>query len=250
MSHPSASTSRPVTSKSRGICKYYTTERGCFAGRSCKFLHGQVATHTPYDEAKTCRFYAAGFCKRGAQCWFSHAKGKEKEVIDDEDDLCSICFEKPVTYGLLTGCSHIFCITCIKQWRDPSNKSVDVVESGNTKRCPMCRQPAKFIIPSSKFYAQGQEAKDAAMARYMDSMRRVSCKYFQRSLSAVPPVPFCPFGKDCFYQHRNPDGTDYITDQGVEDCMRVRSSLHPCIIKLTSTFSSSFMQPSGTRPQC
>jgi hypothetical protein len=54
------SSSRPVTSKSRGICKYYTTDRGCFAGKTCKFLHGQVATHTPYDQAKTCRFYAAG----------------------------------------------------------------------------------------------------------------------------------------------------------------------------------------------
>ncbi|KAJ7801903.1 hypothetical protein B0H14DRAFT_2894298 [Mycena olivaceomarginata] len=216
------SSSRPSTSKPRGLCKYYTTERGCFNGNKCKFLHGPAATHTPYDRAKTCRFYAAGFCKRGAQCWFSHVKGKEKEVIDDEDDLCSICFDKPDTYGLLTGCSHIFCITCIKQWRDPVNKSVDVVDSGNIKRCPMCRQPAKFIIPSSKFYAQG-EAKDAAMARYMDSMKRVPCKHFQKSLSSARAVPFCPFGKDCFYQHRNPDGSDYITTQGIDACMRVRS---------------------------
>ncbi|KAJ7077885.1 hypothetical protein B0H15DRAFT_861314 [Mycena belliarum] len=216
--------SRPVTSKPRGICKYYTTDRGCFAGQNCKFLHGPAATHTPYDQTKTCRFYAAGFCKRGAQCWFSHAKGKEKEAIEEDDDLCSICFEKPITYGLLTGCSHIFCITCIKQWRDPVDKSADVVESGNTKRCPMCRQPARFIIPSSKFYAQGQAAKDAAMTRYMDSMKRVPCRYFQKSILAVPPAPFCPFGKDCFYQHRNLDGSDFITDQGVETCMRVYAS--------------------------
>ncbi|KAJ7672628.1 hypothetical protein B0H17DRAFT_1084017 [Mycena rosella] len=223
----SGTTSRPVTSKPRGICKYYTTDptkRGCFAGSKCKFLHGEAVTHSPFDQSKTCRFYAAGFCKRGTQCWYIHAKGKEKQVIDDDDDLCSICFDKPITYGLLTGCSHIFCIACIKQWRDPINKSVDVVESGNTKRCPMCRQPAKFIIPSSKFYAQGQEAKDAAMARYMDSMRRVPCKYFQKSILAVPSVPFCPFGKDCFYQHRNLDGSDYITDQGVETGMRMYAS--------------------------
>ncbi|KAF8216309.1 hypothetical protein K438DRAFT_1703090 [Mycena galopus ATCC 62051] len=209
--------SRPVTSKSRGICQFYTTRRGCFAGTKCKFLHGD--THTPYDQAKTCRFYAAGFCKRGAQCWFNHAKGKEKEVIDEEDDLCSICFDKPVTYGLLTGCSHIFCITCIKQWRDPADKSADVVDSGNIKRCPMCRQPAKFIIPSSKFYAQG-EAKDAAMARYMDSMKRVPCKHFQKSLNSPRGIPFCPFGKDCFYQHRNADGSDHIIAQGIDACMR------------------------------
>ncbi|KAJ7281771.1 hypothetical protein C8J57DRAFT_1298515 [Mycena rebaudengoi] len=214
---------RPVTSKARGICKYYATDRGCFAGRNCKFLHGD-AKLTPYDQSKTCRFYAAGFCKRGAQCWFSHAKGKEKEVIEDEDDLCSICFEKPITYGLLTGCSHIFCITCIKEWRDPVNKSIDVVESGNTKRCPMCRQPSKFIIPSSKFFIQGQEEKDAALARYMDSMKRVPCKYFQKSLLSSPSAPFCPFGKDCFYQHHNLDGSEHILSRGVEECMRLYAS--------------------------
>ncbi|KAJ6518634.1 hypothetical protein C8R45DRAFT_1065588 [Mycena sanguinolenta] len=210
--------SRPVTSKSRGICKYYNTERGCFApAGKCKFLHGPDAIHTPYDQAKICRFYAAGFCKRGAKCWFIHTKGKEKAVdTDEEDDLCSICFDKPDTYGLLTDCSHIFCITCIKQWRDPANKSIDVVDSGNTKRCPMCRGSSKFIIPSSKFYAQG-EAKDAALARYMDSMKRVPCKHFQKSLASNRATPFCPFGKDCFYQHRNPDGTDYISTQGIDD---------------------------------
>ncbi|KAJ7224399.1 hypothetical protein GGX14DRAFT_351591 [Mycena pura] len=217
-----SATSRPATSKPRGICKYYATERGCFNGRKCKFLHGETATHTPYDQAKTCRFYAAGFCKRGPQCWFSHAKGKGSEqLIDDEDDLCSICFEKPITYGLLTHCNHVFCITCIKQWRSSVDRSLDLVESGNTKCCPMCRTPAKFIIPSSKFYAHGQAAKDAAISRYMDSMKKIPCKYFQRSLSGTS-TPFCPFGKDCFYQHRNSDGSDHIATHGVDTFMRVR----------------------------
>ncbi|KAK7030745.1 hypothetical protein R3P38DRAFT_2930257 [Favolaschia claudopus] len=215
---------RPITSKSRGICKYYATDRGCFAGNSCKFLHGEAATHTPYDQAKTCRFYAAGFCKRGNECWFSHAKGKEKEqAIEEEDDLCSICFDKPVTYGLLTGCNHIFCITCIKQWRDPATKSLDFIESGNIKCCPMCRRSAKFIIPSSQFFVEG-EAKDAAMARYMDSMKRVPCKHFQKSLFSARGTPFCPFGKDCFYQHRNADGTDHVSSLGVDECMRQYAS--------------------------
>ncbi|CAK5273946.1 unnamed protein product [Mycena citricolor] len=215
-SNPGAAvpTQRPVTSKSRGICKYYATQRGCFAGSACKFLHGPSETYTPYDKAKSCRFFAAGFCKRGSECWFAHIKGKDKGAIEDEDDLCSICFDKPVTYGLLTGCSHIFCITCIKQWRDKSNKSVDVVESGNTKRCPMCRQSARHIIPSSKFYAQGQEEKDVAMARYLASMNRIPCRYFQRSLATKSGRPSCPFGKDCFYQHRNLDGTPHKFSEG------------------------------------
>ena len=60
-------TTRPRTTKPRGICKYYTTPRGCFAGSSCKFLHGtpeqldpQNPLLTPHDESKRCIFYAQG----------------------------------------------------------------------------------------------------------------------------------------------------------------------------------------------
>ena len=32
---------------------------------------------------------------------------------------------------------------------------------------------------------------------------------------------FCPFGKDCFYQHLNNDGTEYVFKNGVGFCMKV-----------------------------
>ena len=60
---------RPVTSKARGICKYYTTPRGCFAGESCKFLHqqpdcetkeGEQPPLTPYDKSKRCKYFDQG----------------------------------------------------------------------------------------------------------------------------------------------------------------------------------------------
>ncbi|KAJ7066758.1 hypothetical protein C8F01DRAFT_982015 [Mycena amicta] len=206
------SPTRPVSSKARGICKYYLTSRGCWAGDQCKFLHG--GSHTPYDLSKTCRFYARGFCKHGAKCWFSHDR---EALIEEEDDLCSICFEKPVTYGLLTACNHIFCITCIKQWRSASNP--DVVESGNTKRCPMCRTASKFIIPSSKFYVHGQSGKDEAITRYKASMKRIPCKHFQRSLDNRS-TPFCKYGRDCFYLHRNIDGSEYVPAHGIDTFVR------------------------------
>lgn len=143
-------TQRPVTSKARGVCRYYNTERGCFAGPSCKFTHGVPAPEqlppllTPYDQSKLCKFYAGGmcwlilastnwaymylgFCKRGATCWFRHVVDKQPTIDEEQDeDLCSICFEKPATFGLLgehncqyarlqliyctAGCSHIFCL--------------------------------------------------------------------------------------------------------------------------------------------
>ena len=140
---------RPSTSKPRGLCKYYATPRGCFAGKDCKFLHGQDEKLTPYDKSKTCRYYQAGasayilftsdagsltdtvhagYCKRGDRCWFLHVDGSEGPSLPGSDAECIICYDRPVTYGLmgasksdicecfasdiriLDGCSHVLCV--------------------------------------------------------------------------------------------------------------------------------------------
>lgn len=51
-----------------------------------------------------------------------------------------------------------------------------MVESGNTKKCPMCRTSSKFITPSSRFWKEGQEGKLKAIKAYKESMARVPCK--------------------------------------------------------------------------
>ncbi|KAI0714210.1 hypothetical protein C8T65DRAFT_573653 [Cerioporus squamosus] len=216
---------RPVTSKSRGTCKYYNTSRGCYAGDRCKFLHGQSERLTPYDKSKTCNFYAAGWCRRGDKCWFVHAEPSKPIVSspepsqdsDEEELLCSICYDKPVTYGLLIGCSHVFCLPCIKSWRGTEGKSVDILEAGTTKTCPMCRTTSRFVTPSSLFFADGDPKKAEAIEKYKHSMARIKCKYFERSSRKR----FCPFGKDCFYKHENEDGTPYVFPYGVEYYMGV-----------------------------
>lgn len=218
-----------MTHHSRGICRYYNAQRGCFAGNSCKFLHGvpvqELAQNdqpllTPYDQAKECRYYQRGFCKRGELCWFKHVDSHHNQanILEEEDQLCSVCFEKPVTFGLLEGCNHIFCIGCIKKWRDPSGKPGDVVESGNTKKCPMCRTPSRFITPSSKFCIGGEKAD--AIKAYQASMGRVPCRYFQTSLAKNKNKPLCPFGRDCFYKHVKEDGTPFQFQGGVDVSMR------------------------------
>ncbi|KAL5525986.1 hypothetical protein ACEPAG_7324 [Sanghuangporus baumii] len=230
---------RPTTSKPRGTCHYFRSSRGCRNGDACKFLHGDNETLSPYDKSKTCKFYVAGFCKRGDKCWFRHINSTSGESsielvlstntgtsteLDNEDEptICSICQEKPVTYGLLEDCSHVFCLECIRGWRDPSGKTQDIVISGNTKRCPYCRKSSKFVTPSSVFYPDGDPLKATTIANYMASMSRIPCKYFERSL---PGSRFCPFGKDCFYQHKELDGTDFVFERGADYYMSKRGRL-------------------------
>ncbi|KZT27820.1 hypothetical protein NEOLEDRAFT_1059740 [Neolentinus lepideus HHB14362 ss-1] len=236
--NPEAPVFRPATSKPRGVCKYYNTARGCFAGDKCRFLHGETETITPYDRSKTCVYYAAGYCRRGDRCWFRHVlpeKAKapaessssttvDEVVSEDFDDVCSICYEKPTTYGLLVGCSHVFCIKCIREWRDASHKSSETVSSGVIKKCPYCRVEACFIAPSSLYYPEGHPGKERTIQKYKESMARVPCRYFGKS---PPNDRFCPFGRDCFYQHQNEDGTPYVFDKGLRHYLPVSCPVSP-----------------------
>ncbi|KAI0320879.1 hypothetical protein OF83DRAFT_1052227 [Amylostereum chailletii] len=222
--------SRPQTSKPRGICIHYNTDRGCRAGDSCKFLHGPDEQLTPYDKSKTCRFYIAGYCKRGDKCWFRHAipdpdsspNGLQcpPPLLLPDDNVCGICLEEPVTFGLLSGCSHVFCIECIRSWRDPKGKTEDVLCSRVNKKCPYCRTSSSLILPSSLFYPEGHPGKSLVFDRYKSSLSKVPCKYFQNS---PPKDRYCPFGCDCLYQHRNSDNTPYVFTKGVGHYMPVSS---------------------------
>ncbi|KAH7890735.1 hypothetical protein F5I97DRAFT_1799934 [Phlebopus sp. FC_14] len=213
---------RPVTSKPRGVCRYYNTARGCYAGDDCKFLHGPDERLTPHDKGKVCRYYVKGHCTRGDKCWFRHAlpilpPDDERAVFDAE--ICTICLEKPTTYGLLTNCSHVFCLQCIRQWRDPVGKSADSITSGAIKCCPLCRAISRFVTPSTHFFPQGNPQKKVVIDAYKASMARVPCRYFQAT--SLTGKPCCPFGTDCFYQHLNPDGTPHIFRHGAKQAMNI-----------------------------
>jgi len=113
---------------------------------------------------------------------------------------CGICFEvvmdKNRRFGLMPGCDHPFCLECILAWR-AKGKDMDN-PSELAKSCPTCRRESLFVIPSVIF-CTGQ-LKDKMSEQYKGSLRSTRCKYFSNKGN-------CPFGKDCFYAHINPDGT-------------------------------------------
>lgn len=213
---------RPVTSKPRGICRYYKTPRGCYAGDDCKFLHGAEEKLTPYDKSKVCKYYIQGHCTRATRCWFRHELVKiplDEELKHFDENMCNICMDKPETYGLLTGCGHVFCLQCIRQWREPQGKSPDMVMSGVIKRCPYCRSPSRFITPSTHYFPQDHPRKQEMIESYKNSMARVPCKYFVETSASGKPC--CPFGLDCFYKHLDPDGTPHEFQYGANHFMKV-----------------------------
>ncbi|KDQ13084.1 hypothetical protein BOTBODRAFT_402402 [Botryobasidium botryosum FD-172 SS1] len=229
--------------KSTPVCLFFGTPRGCFNGDSCRFLHTKVddasAAAKPAELAIPipCRYFAAGYCYRGDACRFKHGTANAassssaappasapspsepaSQVDDEEPNACAICFEdEPKQYGLLDGCSHAFCLSCIRDWRTSSKKEdSELVISGATKTCPVCRTNSHFITPSSVFYKSGDPRKDKTIDGYKARMSTIPCKYFAKSRAEKP---FCPFGRDCFYQHLNADGTPYVFEEGVDKLM-------------------------------
>lgn len=110
------------------------------------------------------------------------------------------------------------CMQCIKNWRETQGKSDDIVQAGTTKTCPMCRTSSRFVTPSAFFYPEGHALKTEVIEKYKASMARVKCRYFEKS---KPHDRFCPFGKECFYKHENPDGTPYVFEHGATYYMQV-----------------------------
>ena len=110
---------------------------------------------------------STGFCTRANDCAFPHrqpvgvpdptAADSTDATEEPPDTACSICFESPDFYGLLGAsrmdwgglrvparahnlptsllfleeCSHVFCLACIRSWRDSRKREAQA----NSKTC-------------------------------------------------------------------------------------------------------------------
>eukprot|EP00871_Galdieria_phlegrea_P004524 jgi/Galph1/5072/GphlegSOOS_G3727.1 len=176
------------------LCKYHADNQ-CQYGMSCHYLHGLECPHCgrnvlhPIDHSvqqqhlEECRL-------------FHHSSD---ELSDSRNQACGICLDYPrrsgKSFGLLESCEHVFCLECIRQWRQ------HILEFGQMVRyCPLCRTPSYFVIPSLTVPSNAQR-KEEIIQKYKDKLATIPCKYFNYGKGT------CPFSTSCFYSHTFPDGT-------------------------------------------
>jgi len=205
-------------------CKFFLMGR-CRAGDSCEYSHDVTPPSTPTSlgttpltapvttrEADTrnpssrppCKFFAQGWCMKGDHCMFAHGSSVPATAPTEEDGGgdCSICYENvrqsSKLFGLLPGCDHVFCIDCIRTWRDQAKQDDDTPYSpapttSTLRVCPMCRTPSHFVIPS-KVWPRDTKHKREIQTAYVEKLKKIPCKYKYQ-------VGMCPFGAHCFYKH-------------------------------------------------
>jgi len=111
---------------------------------------------------------------------------------------CGICFESMTDkrYALLEGCNHIFCMTCLMQWRHQSHE-----EHTQRRACPTCRELSYLVVPSYSWPATPEE-KESRIQRVLKEKAAIPCSRFK-----IGQLGSCLYGKNCFYAHLDHDGS-------------------------------------------
>ena len=121
-------------------------------------------------------------------------------------NLCNICLEevtKKKRFGLLSkffskylvNCDHVFCLDCIKSWRD---ENINSKKTELHKQCPICKAESLLIIPSESFVTD-KEKKIKMAQENKKKMSHIPCKYLKKGKDQ------CPFKSNCFYMHPKKD---------------------------------------------
>lgn len=148
--------------------------------------------------------------KHNQECLQQHERDMELSfaIARSKDKTCGICFDtimeksgREKRFGILPNCSHIFCLECIRKWRQAKQ-----FEHKITRSCPECRVSSDFVCPSA-FWVETKEEKDKLLNEYRSALGIKDCKYFKKGDGK------CPFGNKCFYKHALPNGD--LVDVGV-----------------------------------
>ncbi|KAM5205334.1 E3 ubiquitin-protein ligase makorin-1 isoform 3-T3 [Hipposideros larvatus] len=134
------------------LCPYAAVGE-CRYGENCVYLHGDscdmcgLQVLHPVDAAQRSQHIKS--------CIEAHEKDMELSfaVQRSKDMVCGICMEvvyekanpSERRFGILSNCSHTYCLKCIRKWR-----SAKQFESKIIKSCPECRITSNFVIPTTR----------------------------------------------------------------------------------------------------
>uniref|UniRef100_A0A8C3TUY9 E3 ubiquitin-protein ligase makorin-2 n=1 Tax=Catharus ustulatus TaxID=91951 RepID=A0A8C3TUY9_CATUS len=181
----------------------YAAAGTCHFGERCLYLHGQLCEICglqvlhPFDQEQ--RKSHEMMC----MATFEHDMERAFAIQASQDKVCSICmevvYEKPSAserrFGILSNCTHTYCLSCIRQWRCAKQFENTIIKS-----CPECRVISEFVIPSV-YWVEEQEKKNELIEAFKQGVGKKPCKYFEQGKGT------CPFGAKCLYLHAYPDGT-------------------------------------------
>lgn len=107
---------------------------------------------------------SVGYCRRGANCWFRHTidpnRKRTPEPTDEDELLCSICLDKPTTFGLLGTTFHV---------------SYNPFETTNVGQADVVTYSAsKYASAALKAHYLTEPAVYTSMARSRKQIRRSS----------------------------------------------------------------------------
>ena len=161
----------------------------------------QTATSSLAKSRLPCKFLVSpGGCRAGEACRFSHDLGALTQTANNVEQTCGICFDllQFKRIGILTHCDHLFCLSCIRDWRSSEMSEVEKTKE-LVQQCPSCRTRSFFVVPSEEI-PQSPEHKKQIIEKFKAKCSTIPCKYGDDA---------CPFGTSCLYYHRIVDPAKY-----------------------------------------
>lgn len=169
--------------KDKQLC-LFNMEGNCRYGANCRNVHGELCNVcnkpllVPRDQEQN--------EAHKSEC--TEKKITQEEIEYSKRCVCENCKQNVVDnnkrFGILTECSHCFCLQCIKDWRSETQSA----------ECPVCYVISYFVVPSNVMVI-GEARKAKLILNYKSKMKQIPCKYYDGGKGT------CKFGANCHYAH-------------------------------------------------
>ncbi|KAI4577245.1 hypothetical protein MJG53_005047 [Ovis ammon polii x Ovis aries] len=150
----------------------YATVGDCHHGENCAYLQGDACDMCELQDLHPVD--AAQRSQHIKSCIEANEKDMELlfMVQHSKDMVCGICMEvvykkanpRECHFGILSNCSHTYCLKCICKWR-----SAKQFESKIIKSCPECCITSNFVIPS-EYWVEEKEEKQKLIQKFKEAM--------------------------------------------------------------------------------